>query len=101
MALATVGSANAFIGDEPDYVPQTICARGEKEYVCVEEDELIRGEELAIARILANVEKRAEREKAKRLAEILKEQAEEAARRAQCSVPLLWINCPAKKESVK
>ena len=69
MALATVGSANAFIGDEPDYVPQTICARGEKEYVCVEEDELIRGEELAIARILANVEKRAEREKAKRLAE--------------------------------
>ncbi len=70
----------------------------DNELVCLfdEDDILTPGEEIQIARIIANAQRREERRQANLAAEYEKERAIEDARRAKCSVPLLWINCPPR-----
>jgi hypothetical protein len=74
------------------------------EYVCLLQDGendddldlLTPGEEIQIARIIASAQRREERRQMALAAEYEKERTIEDARRAKCSVPLLWINCPAR-----
>jgi len=74
------------------------------EYVCLFQDEenddldlLTPGEEMQIARIIANAQRREKQRQEALATEAEKEQAAENARRAKCSIPLLWVNCPARK----
>jgi hypothetical protein len=98
MALATVSSANAFIGDEPDANPDepvSCFLLPNKELVCATvSDGLTRDEEAVIARIIRGAQKRTERLEAKRSAD---EEAWRMAHRDQCLIPSMMIWCPNKK----
>src|SRR5215813_6728644 len=96
MTFAVIGTAHADSGG--------MCFRlrpDNSDYVCYSDDDadgeiLTLSEEMQIARIIANAQKRAEVRAANQMAENEKERAIEDARRAKCAVPLLWINCPAR-----
>lgn len=67
--------------------------------VCYDADDggmLTPAEESQIARIIGYARRREELRQEKEMAEYTKQRALEDTRHSQCSVPLLWINCPAR-----
>jgi hypothetical protein len=67
--------------------------------VCYDADDdgmLTPSEESQIARIIGYARRRDELRQEKEAAEFTKQRALEDARYRQCSIPLLWINCPAR-----
>jgi hypothetical protein len=61
-----------------------------------DDEYLTQAERQQIARIKAGALKRRVADEARRGAEIEQQMKREAARRSQCTVPLLWIGCPPR-----
>jgi len=63
--------------------------------------DLTTAERNQLARITDALDKRAEQREQREKQQRVRDEERERVRRSQCTVPLLWIGCPPKKEARK
>ena len=74
-------------------------AYGDDDLIHVNKKFLTPAERGQVATIQARAEKREEQQLARELAKAKEASEREAARQQQCTIPFLWIGCPAKAGS--